>query len=338
MLHAKSRSVAWLLVLAMSGSCALSPHQSGQAPPRSLTAELTGTFGGGGYVARTGYFTESEIRDPQWEERRLARVQGTFQVCGGRDQIISRDVRWYPATRQRRQRCAAVVYTIRCEGRSNLSWHELDLNRRRYLRQDPEPAIEAGCGEKDWARRAPRPLVSSSDLEPVLSAEAHCVGSNAFPASPLRVDPHTRLQSRTLYGLGLQRRPIPLIGGAAGAIQYRFDRAQRVGPILRDTPVADDGSNILVEQHLARDPSGEGYCISLTARQAGRVWRREIHRSRFIEQRPRGAITDEGLSADPARYWEPRTDARLLANALADHLLAHAGPETEFRRRPYSTP
>jgi len=308
-------------------------------PPYPLAVGHTWRSDLGGYVFRIGYFTEGQVEDRRWEAARL-RMMDSGRFCNGfgEGRIVRREVRWYEPTPVSRRRCAALVYTLHCTHPRQRPGDDLARQRILLLREDAEPPIEADCGEKDRARRPPPgPYRYNPPLQELLSPEAGCALTHARGGRPFRVTPETRIFTRTRIhpafathvgahdGFGYR---IPAWG-----IDHAFSEASRIPPRLRETAVPNDGVNILVEQDFALDDTGAPYCVRLTARQGGRVWQRRLVRAGLVEHLARVVGKDRhGVSRDSSRYWAPTSDATLLAMALGSYLVAHAAPDSAFRR------
>ena len=83
----------------------------------------------------------------------------------------------------------------------------------------------------------------------------------------------------------------------------------------RDLP--HDRHNIFVDKIFTEN--GEGYCITLTARQGRALWRRTIRRDSVPESD--NAMKDLSRhSTSPQTYWDVYSDSHLLQHQLALHL------------------
>lgn len=317
------------------------PIERGPAPPDHIAISILGTTSGRGrFIYRQGHFTEAQVRDPRWEVRRREKMN-QIRMCPSY-RIVRREIRWYEATPQSGERCAAIIYTGICASVLDGPDPDLDARRIAALRQDPDPPIEAGCGEKDSARRSDPPRPSDEERrKALLSGEARCLPGEAASARPIRVGPETRFYVRALVNPAFaQVTPEPVRADIAQllafALQWPFENIDRIPPQVRSSPVADNGANVLVTVEFA--PTGEGrpYCVQVSARQGDRYWRRTIERTGFLENiarvRREVGTTRRGHANDPSRLWSPGLDATLLMDALGAHLLAHAAPDREFRR------
>lgn len=168
--------VAGLLLLA---SCVPPAPQSAEPPiapdpPAQMTANRTWITYEGGYGFRAGYFSEAEMNHPAWEEgRQLLRRMAVS--CHGPDKLARRDVRWFPATEQSGQKCAAVVYSYTCDGGPDPA--EAETTHRDLLDKAPDEPIERDCGNKD-AEFHSRQARAKIELERALKA------AKAPPQSP----------------------------------------------------------------------------------------------------------------------------------------------------------
>ena len=313
------------------------PLEQGPPPPNHIAVEIHAVTGGAGFVYRQGYFTEAEVLDPRWEVRRREKMN-QIRMCPSY-RIVRRDIRWYEATPESGQRCAAIVYSGLCAGRRGSGRDERETDRITVLRQDADRPIPAACGTKDPALTPERPRPSDEQRRAeLLSPAATCEAGEAATAEPIRLVPATRVHVRTLVHPGFAAAsPEPFRADWFARIPTNavsaFSREGRIVPQIRTSPLPDDGVNLLVTLEFALRRDGEPYCVQLSARQGARRWRRTIERPGFVEHlRREVAIDRHGRSNDPARYWSPAPDAILLANALGAYLLAHAAPDREFRR------
>ena len=329
------------LIAAVSGSQA-APGGAPAAPPERLAANRIWTGNGRGYAFRIAYFTAAETADPRWEAARLEMMkQGRF--CFSGERMLRRDIRWYEPTAASGQRCAALVYTMECTVRNHIAPDRLDADRIGFLRQDPEPPIEAGCGEKDETRRPVPTAVALAqrmdvpNTEEMISPTAGCEPAKGSSADPVRVLPETRIRVRTLMSPGFAT-AVPFRADwyprlPAVHILAAFSLAGRVLPRIRQSAIPDDGVNILVSQEFGMNRAGRPYCIRLTARQGRRRWEMRIERPGLVEERRQEVGVDRfDHSNDPRRYWYPGGDAISLAESLGAYLLRHAAPDVEFRR------
>lgn len=331
------RSAVWPGTVPSLAALALAACVTADRPepaPDRLAATRSWISSPRGYVFRIAYFTDAELQDPVWEQRRLTMMR-QVRFCHAGERIGRRDVRWYESTTTSGQRCAAVVYTVQCSGRQHAPGDRLSADRIGLLRADPEGPIESGCGEKDGARRPSSPATAPPTLHDLVSAEASCEGDDLPSAEPVQVGPETRIAFRTLVSPNLD---VPgqfnesIARVPEMAVARWFMRAGRVAPHLAASAPADDGVNVMVTEAFA--PWREhGYCVRLTARQGSRLWQETIRRAAYIEgRRAWVGVGMDGMSNDPARYWHPSTDAVLLSARLGSYLVANAAPDADFRR------
>lgn len=330
------------LAAAMSDSQAAPGGSAAGPPPARLAADRTWVTGPRGYAFRIAYFTAAETADPRWEARRLEMMK-QVHACQGGERMVRRDVRWYQPTPLSGQSCAAIVYTIQCSVPNRRQPDRLDADRIGLLRQDPEPPIEAHCGEKDAAQRPPPTAVALAQrmdhptTEEMISPTAGCEPETGSSADPVRVLPETRIRVRTLMSPGFAA-AVPFRGDwypriPAVHIAAAFSLAGRVLPRFRQSAVPDDGVNILITQEFGTARTGQPYCIRLSARQGPRHWEMRIERPGLVEQLREVVGVDRfDHSNDPQRYWYPGGDATTLAESLGAYLLHHAAPDAAFRR------
>ncbi|MET0249081.1 MAG: hypothetical protein ABW164_05065 [Sphingobium sp.] len=113
--HRRQRAILSLLPLSFLylSSCAASPSDRSIAPPPEYMAINYAAMSSRlGYVTSLGYFTEAEVDDPRWERSR--RKRAGLKYCQSPARIERRDVRWVPAGDGSAQKCAVLVYTLRC--------------------------------------------------------------------------------------------------------------------------------------------------------------------------------------------------------------------------------
>jgi hypothetical protein len=298
------------------------------APPAHLAVNGIWNLRGPGFVHASYYYSESQLKDPRWEARRLANL-GRLDHCPTDQQVISRDVRWFEATEESVIRCAAVIYTVRCGARAAGPMDEIERRRQSLLRQHFDAPIEKGCGEKDQSRLPDvtdhdRDVENRRKIVATISRSARCPVESSRPTKPLRSFPQTRfsLETRLDRRFGeLQLRSPRTVTYDPGFTQRRIawahDRAGLVEPaFLPPDELDNDRYNIRLVQTYALNRAGTGYCVVLEARQAGRVWRRAIERPRMVKERGHLAMDSSGRSLDPANYWTPFTDMILLTDAL----------------------
>lgn len=342
-------AVILALVACTNGSCAT--HLP--APPSHLLPSIEyhgGRFGAS--AIRMAYFSAGEVSDRRWERRRRSEAVG-YRQCPTGHRILRRDVRWYQPTLLSGQRCAAVVYTFQCTDQDPARADAIEQDRLYLLRMDEDPVAGPDCHDPFAAGGRPRTPSEEEVFAALLSTDATCAEPDQVPAAPIRVFDETRINVDVRVHPSLTHDPGYLFSPrytprAAALIGYSFSRAELILPRLRQPAwpppqirppgIADDGRNILVTMDFGLAPSGEPYCVQLTARQGSSIWRRRIVRPGFVEQfREAVGVNRLGMSNDASRYWNPLSDARTLTLALGAELVAHADPvyaQGRPRRRP----
>jgi hypothetical protein len=282
--------------------------------PADLAVNRRWVSNADGYVYTVGYFTAEQLNSPAWEAARLAR-RSTVRFCPD-EEVVHRDVRWYEPIAPGEPRCAAVVYSIACTRRRPEWGSSLEYERRQALLEDMEYPITAGCGDKDGANqpdfRTPRGsnvvLSSTTDLCRDMLPDL------AFGSFRLREA--NFVQERTIVSNLYIRRERPYTGGGAGFLAQAAEAGQRLHFVVTSHDLPHDRHNIFVDQVFTEN--GEGYCVTLTARQGDALWRRTVKRDSFPTLDH--AMSDQGHSRNPNTYWDAYTDTHLLQHQLALHL------------------
>jgi hypothetical protein len=282
------KQTPWLAALMLLPSCMPHGPSSGTVPPPSDTVfSMQWLTSKTGYVFRTNYFTAGQVTDPAWEAKRLSKLKKVL-ICETGQHVARRDVRWFPATPESGQRCAAVIYTIVCDVPTHATIDSLEQDRRDEVFGELDSPPEKDCGEKDWTKFADRPpndiaryragvslLVDRPvcDLDtPTLNGEIHVL-------------PKTRIGVTTLIDTAYaDRAGVPewweqanLSDAPNRVLGSALRNAGKVGAIFPpDGKVSPDHENILVTQAIGLNKSGHLYCVQLTVIQAGKKWRRTI--------------------------------------------------------------
>lgn len=126
-------------------------RRSGRVVPEFVGDRWTGVKHDRGYVVRLEFFTRAEMKSSEWE---FARAKSSAAwMCSGHEQLIYRDVRWFEPTPSSGQRCARVIYTIKCtphEAFTSEEWRQVSEKdfaevRQKLLDDPPSDAIPKGC-------------------------------------------------------------------------------------------------------------------------------------------------------------------------------------------------
>lgn len=154
----KSLSFALTSCAAVSlTSCASLP-----VPPENLAADWHAMTDPHGYVASIGYFTPAQMKDSNWEFRRMQSAAGS--LCTGFRHAIRRDVQWFKTRPGSDGRCARVIYTFRCTAEADIGKpipsDALEATRAHIMSEPVGKQLEHDCGEKD-ANRIHRPRLKS---------------------------------------------------------------------------------------------------------------------------------------------------------------------------------
>lgn len=150
-----SCSIALASSATVLSSCAALPE-----PPESLAAYWYARTDPHGYVASIGYFTPAQMRDADWEFRRIQNAAGS--LCTGYRYAVRRDVQWFKTRPGSHGRCARVIYSFRCMAEADIGKpippDALEATRAHIMSQPVEKPLEPDCGEKDSTKiHRPRP-------------------------------------------------------------------------------------------------------------------------------------------------------------------------------------
>jgi hypothetical protein len=234
----------------------------------------------GGFVQRNAYFSSAELSNPAQEQgfRNHHPVR-----CEGGETYTRREVRWYEPTITGGERCAAVIHVAVCRGQQ-LQDSITERVRADLVALEPEKIVPQHCGpDPIGARKEESPLQQEQHQIVTTAAGGKCDISNLDPNERLKVYNTTRFGVRTFIDTTLaadrsiiaendflRRAPESVLGPAA------YNAGERQPQFMRNGLVLQKGTNIAIEQRVTK--SGRGYCISLTAIQGRRVWRRGFDR------------------------------------------------------------
>ena len=191
--------------------------------------------------------------------------------------------------------------------------------RAELVALEPETPIAPHCGLLPEERETEQTLFERQASQIVEAVNLACASNALDPSRPLHVWPSTRFGVRTLIDptlitdkrvgdLDFIRRAREMILGSAA-----YSAGERRPQFMQSGIVPDQGTNIALEQRIAVYGSGQGYCISLTARQGGRIWQRSSNRASGSS--PIAAGTEWPDAAPILR------DAHALAEALRANLM-----------------
>lgn len=147
------------ILLLTSGQAAPSAEP---APPENLSVSTTTmTLGRDiGYVTGVGFFTEAQVKDADWEFRRVQ--QAEWHYCPAQTRFVHRDIRWVPKPDAPGGRCAMLIYSMRCVTQDDIEAGTarvvpLPLAQARAALLDGPMDMQpdgAQCGERDADVRA----------------------------------------------------------------------------------------------------------------------------------------------------------------------------------------
>jgi hypothetical protein len=143
-------------------------------PPEHLASYWHARTGDHGYVASIGYFSRAQMKDADWEFRRIQAAAGS--LCNSYRHAVRRDVQWFETRPGSGEYCARVVYTFRCFSKSDIGnpvpTDALEATRSAVMAEPVPRPLERGCGEKDSDKRHPprkpplKPSSSPTHQEP----------------------------------------------------------------------------------------------------------------------------------------------------------------------------
>lgn len=269
------------------------PASEAAAPPTDNTSfAMFWTSSKLGYIYRASYFTASQVADPAWEAKRLSKMD-MVGICEGGHLVNRRDVRWFPATPESGQPCAAIIYTARCDMPTHAKIDSLELDRQESLLGEMPTAPEKDCGAKEWASTLDRP---GYEMQRYLDAQAHLVDRPVCDwrkpelHGKLTIHPETRVGLSTVIDRALAARmdqhwQLPQLVSEFGRLPEGYvhaalNRAGRIGTIFPPShTVPDNPAHIRITQAIGLGRDGRPYCVQITARQGHQIWRRTIERS-----------------------------------------------------------
>lgn len=285
-------------------------------PPENIAVNRHWSTNEFGYIYSVGYFTPDEESSPAWEAKRLEAGE-MVQVCETKSGI-RRDVRWFAPIAPGQPQCALIVYSVACSSPKSPGGAAFEYEREQALLEEPEQPIGLNCGEKDRAKvpmeHAPAPsgaLLTKWDADDCAKLPDKIEGQ-------FHLRPVTYIRARTMLSAGYVRKqyePYPVDPAGFLAHAASEDRKIHVVAVKRDIP--QDADNIFVDQSFAVD--GDGYCLTLSARQGRSIWRKSIRRP-TVPARQSGMMDKDNHSKQPELYWTQYSDSHLLQHRLAEHL------------------
>lgn len=273
------------------------------APDKARGWEYEAVTLPGGFVTRHGYLTETEIADPVLQ----ARVRDNNITGCDQDPTFERKgVRWYEPVAAGGEKCAAVVYVAVCRGKK-VDPFESERLRAFLLNLTPETPIPAHCGSTREEQDSPVPSLDPDQQQMRTGIGSGCDAPDVTAGLPMRIEPSTVF--------GVKSEVDPALADAVSADVHVFrqvsegvitsaamDKRERLPQFMRSGEVVQQGANISLFQSVARPKSGRGYCVTLTATQGSKLWRRTIVREAGT------------LSASPAE-WEAEIPAPYIRDA-----------------------
>ncbi|MEO7689876.1 MAG: hypothetical protein ABIS51_11365 [Sphingomonas sp.] len=259
----------------------------GARPPEQLATASSWATAKNGFVFTSYYFTAAQANDPRLEANRLQSM-GTVKSCDGGTAIVRREIRWFPATPISGQRCAAIVYTVKCNGRTDLAHDDLAEARSEAMFGELDAPLENACGEKDRARV---PLHDANidiyrEHQALLVDDQPCDLATPTLDGTIRLTDATRIASTIRFDRALAARYpdwssdyyLPsVVKQAFRRGLYRAGKLPNIFP--PDGIVSDRLDNIRITLSIGLNHNGRPHCVQLTARQGGHVWRRTIDRA-----------------------------------------------------------
>lgn len=279
-------------------------------------------------VVAIGYFNRAEDRDSAWETSRLAYAK---RDCSGSPPIITRSVRWYPATAVSGEACAVIVYTAACQPISQDLEDRLALDRKNLLARDPYQPMEHACGEKNRKNirivnttQEEADVKDAAKIAGLVSASASCQIDRKQPVESIHAFPDTIITTRTrVHPAILDRVRSGLLNGwrysevaEKGMLILAYRDHKQDPTIARSTIAKHNAHNIFVTQTYARGFHGRGYCVQISATQGWKHWAKSIWRPAFLPDQGDNALDEMGLARDVEHYWHPYSDGMRIAYDL----------------------
>lgn len=273
-------SVVLICLIGLTG-CA---HNAGKPPSKSKATEvwLSSKYG---FIHATYYFTKAQVKDARWESQRLEAMRGV-RFCKGGSSVIRRDVRWVPATPVSGQTCGVVIYTVKCDTPTNAQRDGFEQDRREFLLGELDRLPRKQCtGVSRTGQVFPDSPAAEEKRNQLNIVDGPACDMDAPKLDGvIRITPKTRIAVTTNWERAFSKKfagqDDDRLGRAVeGKIRSGLFLAGMLEGIFPATGlVSDEPDNIRVGLSLGFNRGGRLYCVQLTARQAGRVWRRTIER------------------------------------------------------------